>query len=617
MCGIAGILSTSFEQIQDGHLTKMNNAIAHRGPDGEGIWHNTKKNVLLGHRRLAIIDLSNAAAQPMHYLNRYTITYNGEIYNYIELKELLVKKGYQFNSKSDTEVILAAYDFWQEDCLRYFEGMFAFAIWDEAQQQIFAARDRFGEKPFYYHENDRYLVFASEMKSLWALGVQKSIDEKILLNYLALGHVQNASDKEQTFFNEIYSLPPAHYFKFSPSAKRLVIKKYWHLEKEKTIDITASEAVEKFNYLFTASIKKRLRCDVSLGTSLSGGLDSSSILTTLQQIKNNTQQVKSFSAVFPNFIKDESFNINLLSNKLNVENFKAQPTADDLIKDFEKLCYHQEEPFQSSSVYAQFKVFELAKQQQVKVLLDGQGADETLAGYHKYIHWFLQEVLSRHKASILQKQKKALHKNGLAFSWGLKNYFAAFFPLHTAILLEKKEYKKTIQQQDISADFIRLQRGREWEGIHKPIVTKLNDILHFNTTELGLEELLRYADRNSMAHGIEVRLPFLDHELVEFIFSLPSSFKINNGCTKWLLRTAMNNKIPNEIVWQKEKTGFEPPQQAWMENKTLQDYIHEAKKKLVTANILNPQVLHKKIIATTAHADNNYDWRYLCAAQII
>jgi asparagine synthase (glutamine-hydrolysing) len=614
MCGIAGILSTSLEQIAEVHLKKMTAAIAHRGPDGEGQWSNATKNVLLGHRRLAIIDLSDAAAQPMHYLNRYTITYNGEIYNYIELKELLQANGYTFQSKSDTEVILAAYDFWNQECLQYFDGMFAFAIWDEKEQQLFAARDRFGEKPFYYYETENYLFFASEMKALWAAGVPKITDEKMLLNYLALGHVQNCVDKEQTFFNEIYSLPPAHFFKYKPFGQKLVIKKYWRLDKEIKISISPEEAIEKFNELFIASVQKRLRSDVPVGTSLSGGLDSSSIIATLQELKINP---KTFSAVFPGFEKDEAAYINLLIDKFGIANFKTQPAADGLINDFEKLCYHQEEPFQSSSIFTQYKVFELTKQHNIKVLLDGQGADETLAGYHKYIQWYLQEVLSRHKLGAAEKEKKALLKNKMPFSWGLKNYFAAFLPMHAAMHLEKKEYQKIMHQPDIAPEFLELQRGREWEGIHKPVVTKLNDILHFNTTELGLEELLRYADRNSMAHGREVRLPFLDHQLVEFIFSLPSNLKIHDGWTKFLLRKAMDKKLPDEIVWRKDKVGYEPPQQQWMENKTLQEYIHEAKKRLVTAKILRQNVLDKKVNPKAAHADNNYDFRYLCAAQII
>ncbi|MBS1509679.1 MAG: asparagine synthase (glutamine-hydrolyzing) [Bacteroidetes bacterium] len=617
MCGIAGILSTADEIIAPVHIQKMTRALAHRGPDGEGFWANKNNAVVLGHRRLSIIDLSKAAAQPMHFGGRYTIVHNGEVYNYIELREQLEDKGYRFESRSDTEVILAAYDCWREECLKFFDGMFAFAIWDEKEQQLFAARDRFGEKPFYYYESDRYLVFASEMKALWAIGVDKTVEEKMLLNYLALGHVQNCADKEQTFFKDIYALPPAHYMTYFPAKQKMHIRKYWRVDKEIRINISAEDAIEKFSLLFSSSVNKRLRSDVAVGSSLSGGLDSSSVISTMHDLHFKPAEMKTFSAVFPGFEKDESVYIDALTASLGIKNFKVLPDVMGFINDFEKLCYYHEEPFQSSSIYAQYKVFELAQQQQVKVLLDGQGADETLAGYQRYIQWFLQETLSRNKIGAAQQERAALKKNGVPFNWGIKNYFAAFMPMHAAMMLEKNEYAKTIHQPDVHPDFIRLQRGKEWEGIHKPVVTKLNDILHYNTFEHGLEELLRYADRNSMAHGREVRLPFLDHKLVEFIFSLPSSFKIHDGWTKWILRKAMEKKLPANITWRKDKVGFEPPQQQWMENTTLQEYVHAAKKTLVDAHILKPAVLQKKIAPKAAHADANYDWRYLCAAQLL
>ena len=625
MCGIAGILlaDQGSEVFQTAdmltHLKKMTTGIAHRGPDGEGLWSNDKKNVFLGHRRLAVIDLSDAAAQPMHYQHRYRIVHNGEIYNYVEIRAHLLQKGYTFKSKSDTEVIAAAYDYWSENCVLQFDGMFAFVIWDELEQTLFAARDRFGEKPFYYYEDERHFIFASEMKALWAVGVEKCMDEKMMLNYLALGHVQNSLDKEQTFFKQIYSLPPAHFIKFNRKAFSLKLQSYWKLNKEIKIDISAADAIERFTELFETSVKRRLRSDVTTGTSLSGGLDSSSIISAITDLQSNRpdRQLKTFSAVFPGFEKDESAKINSIAGYAGIKNFKTIPDVDGLIRDFEKLCYHQEEPFQSSGIYAQYKVFELAKKEQVTVLLDGQGADEILAGYPRYIHWYIQEVLSRHKLGAAEKEKKLLLKNKYSFNWNLKNILAAFLPSHAAIQLEKNEYRKIIRHPHIHPDFIKSLIGHEWEGIHKPIVTKLNDILHFNTIEMGLEELLRFADRNSMAHSREVRLPFLYHELVEFIFSLPSRLKIHNGYTKWLLRQAMDNKLPAEIVWDTEKTGFEPPQQSWMENPVLQDYIHEARRKLVNANILSQKILDKKIEPGAAYSDNNFDWRYLCAAQII
>ena len=622
MCGIAGILLHAPNTIAPVHLKKMTDAIAHRGPDGEGQWSNASNTVHLGHRRLAVIDLSNHAAQPMSFASRYQIVYNGEIYNYIEIRSFLQNKGYRFTTQSDTEVILAAYDYWKEKCVQQFDGMFAFAIWDEKDEKLFAARDRFGEKPFYYYEDEENFIFASEMKALWAIGIDKKIDNKMLLNYITLGHVQNCIDKEQTFFEAIYSLPPAHYLSYQPKANQLSkITKYWTLNKEMKIDIQQADAIEKFTELFTQSVKRRLRSDVALGTSLSGGLDSSSIAYTINQLQKSSgataQKLQTFSAVFPGFENDESKYIQVVSADLQITNHQTVPKAVDLIKDFEKLCYHQEEPFSSSGIFAQYKVFELAKKHDVKVLLDGQGADEILAGYPKYIHWFLQEVLSRHKLGATQIERKAFRKNNQPFKWDINNIVAAFMPSHAAMHLEKLEYRKTISHPDISTDFLKLSQYQEWVGIHKPIVTKLNDILHFNITEMGLEELLRFADRNSMAHGREVRLPFLNHELVEFVFSLPSQLKMHDGWTKFLLRQTMNKKLPDEIVWRKEKIGFETPQKIWMEKTNVQEYIHEAKKKLANAGILTKAAVNKKIEPLAAHADKNYNWRYLCAAQVI
>ena len=619
MCGIAGILLHVPNTAAPVHLKKMTDTIAHRGPDGEGLWSNKKNTVHLGHRRLSIIDLSSRAAQPMGFANRYQIVYNGEIYNYIEIRSFLQNNGYSFSTQSDTEVILAAYDFWKEKCLQQFDGMFAFAIWDEKEEKLFAARDRFGEKPFFYYEDESNFIFASEMKALWSIGVDKKINNKMLLNYITLGHVQNCIDKEQTFFDDIYSLPPSHYLTYQPSSTQLSkITRYWNLNKEMKIDISAADAIENFSDLFTASVKRRLRSDVPVGTSLSGGLDSSSIAYTINQVKKNTgKNLQSFSAVFPGFKNDESKYIQTVSANLNITNYQTLPSALDLINDFEKLCYHQEEPFQSSGIFAQYKVFELAKKHDVKVLLDGQGADELLAGYPRYIHWYLQEVLSRHKLGATQIERRAFRRNNQPFRWDFKNVIAAFLPSHAAMQLEKLEYRKTISHPDISEDFLSLLKHQEWVGIHKPIVTKLNDILHFNITEMGLEELLRYADRNSMAHGREVRLPFLNHELVEFIFSLPSQLKMHDGWTKFLLRQAMDKKLPDEIVWRREKVGFEPPQKTWMEDHNVQDYIHEAKKKLANAGILTKNAVDKKPEPLPAHADKNYDWRYLCAAQAI
>ncbi len=612
MCGIAGIISPTGAGIE--RLKKMTDALAHRGPDGEGFWISSGGSMALGHRRLAIIDTSLAAAQPMHFANRYTIVHNGEIYNYIELREQLQKKGYRFVSQSDTEIILAAYDCWKEDCLQYFDGMFAFALWDEQDKKLFAARDRLGEKPFHYffNEGKGEFVFASEIKALWAAGVEKSIDNTMLLNYLSPGYVQNPADKAQTFFIGIYSLPPASYFTISLSAFTPAVKKYWEPHKIINHNITAEGAAEKLWQLLQTSVSRRLRSDVPLGTSLSGGIDSGAIAAILSQQVHSAY--KTFSAVFPGFENDESAKIKTVTAALHLSNYQTTPDAAGLIKDFEKLCYHQEQPFASASIYAQYKVFELAAQLGVTVLLDGQGADEILGGYSKYIHWYLQELWLGSKKDFTTA-KQALKKNAAAVNWGIKNKLAGYFPAMAAKQLTARVAKAQQQQPDINPDF--LMQYRNMETLQKPVIKNLNDALCFDTVQMGLEELLRYADRNSMAHGREARLPFLSHELVDFVFSLPAQFKINEGYSKWILRKCLDKMLPAEIVWQTKKTGFEPPQQQWMEDATLEEYVQEAKGQLVKQGILNKQVLQKKVQPKAAHDADNFDWRYLTAARTL
>lgn len=620
MCGIAGIITLNNNLINEPVLRRMNLSLAHRGPDGEGLWRNDANTAGFAHRRLSIIDLTDGGAQPMHYLGRYSIVYNGEIYNYRELKSDLQKAGYFFRTQSDTEVILAAYDFYKEQCVKYFDGMFAFAIWDERDRTLFTARDIFGEKPFYYYRNEEVFIFASEMKALWAAGLDKSADEKMMINYLALGYVQNAADKSQTFFKHISSLPPAHYGILSLSDMEYAVIRYKDFNKENIIKISEQDATEQFQGLLQSSVARRLRSDVPVGTSLSGGLDSSSIAYLINNIQKKTKAnpgFKTFSAVFPGFEKSEEKYIAEVAAKFDLESFTVSPSANDLMDDLAKLSWHQDEPFTSSSIYAQYKVYELARKNNIKVLLDGQGADETLAGYTKYLNWYMQELTGHNKFFPARREKAALKRNSIPMKWGVKNLLASYLPSHAALALEKIEFKKISQSQFINANLMQEVKGKEWLGIYKPVVTKLNDILYFNTMQHGLEELLRYADRNSMAHGTEVRLPFLSADLVSFLFSLPSCLKIKNGFTKSILRKAMDKKLPDSIVWRTEKVGFEPPQKSWMQNKKVQDLFYEAKEKLVKEKILKPAILDRDITPLGAHEDNNADWRYLSLAHIL
>ena len=616
MCGLTGIISFEPGSFDAEAVRKMTAVLAHRGPDGESLWSNDTGNVTFGHRRLAIIDLSEKGIQAMHYESRYTIIYNGEIYNYVEIREQLELKGYRFQTQSDTEVILAAYSCFKESCLELFDGMFALAIWDEHQQSFFAARDRFGEKPFYYFYDDanHRLYFASEIKALSAGGVSTSIRNDMLLTYLSLGSVDDPVDSEATFYNQIKQIPAAHFLVFDLTRKRISLKRYWALNKDNQVSISEEKAIETFSNLFTTSVTRRLRSDVPLGTSLSGGLDSSAVCAIIHTRTPNIRR-KTFSSVFPGFMKDESIHIKKVTEAFQLENYTVSPTAEEFTNDFEKLLFHHEYPISSASVYLQYRVFQLAKQHHVKVLLDGQGADEILAGYTRYIHWFLQELVDKNKFSEFNYQKKKLHENKVPFQWGWKNYIAAKFPAASKANLENKQARSIQANADLEVSFVKEYFNKAF--IYKPSVSKLNDLLYFTTCESGLTELLRYADRNSMAHGREVRLPFLNHELVEFIFSLPSNFKIQKGWTKWILRKSVEDKLPAEIVWRKDKIGFEPPQKSWMENKLVIDYLYESKKTLVRNKVLRPSVLTKKNQPHDAYAADTIDWRYLVAGKLL
>ena len=610
MCGIAGILSPNPSNISPGRLQKMTEAIAHRGPDGEDTWLSPSGLIGLGHRRLAIIDLSPAGAQPMHYADRYTIVHNGEIYNYLELRNILSSKGYTFSSRSDTEVILAAYDHYGPDCLQYFDGMFAFAIWDEKEGKLFAARDRFGEKPFFFHRDGDQFLFASEMKALWAAGIKKESNNRLIFNFITIGYTQNPGNGFETFYLGISKLPPRHYLIYHARTGEMKSSSYWDISIDSSHEPGEESAIRQFSGLLAASVKRRMRSDVDLGTSLSGGLDSSAVVATIFAQKDHPKKLPTFSAVFPGFEKDESYFIRQVAGHFPIDNYTTTPGALDLIRDLERLIWHQEEPFGSSSIYAQFKVFGLARQHGVKVLLDGQGADELLAGYHKYYHWYWQE-LYRNDKKAFALELEAARESGVDDRWTWRNRLAANLPVYAGIFLKKKRKSQQLRSKDLSEEFIR-HFGISYYDI--PHFDKLSGVLYYNTLMNGMEELLRYADRNSMAHGVEVRLPFLDHELVEYLFSLPSNYKIREGWTKWLLRVSMEAALPKEITWRKDKTGFEPPQLAWMQDPVLQDYLHEARRNLVKAGILQPAVLHKKIQPHDAHAAENNDWRYLVTA---
>lgn len=551
MCGIVGKINFTLDQVDVVELKKMTDQLIHRGPDGEGHWVSSTANVGLGHRRLSIIDLSDNAKQPFHYLEKYVITFNGEIYNYQELREELIGQGYTFNSMSDTEVILAAFDFWKEKCLNRFDGMFAFVIYDKETRKSFCARDRFGEKPFFYHKSEMSFSFASEMKALWAIGIGKIADTEMVDNFRDKNITFSKEDLSRTFYRGIKKLPHAHYMWVFPEG-RTEIEKYWDINLNNSFTGTFEEAKNKFSKLLQISVERRLRSDVPVGSSLSGGLDSSIIVAEIsRQIKENPISQFTFSAKFPGFEKDESRFAEMVVDHLDkIEGVSVYPSKESLVDNLDLILKHQEEPIGSASIHSQWEVYKSAKSK-VTVMLDGQGADEFLAGYlplqkfyHKQLLWHNQEKYKSEVAAYKVKQKSSL----MPTIEGERE---------TARMKLGRLKRKTLgQSPDYPKDYLK---------------QRLYDL----TMKGSLQELLRYADRNAMSHSIETRLPFLFHELVEFCFSLPDEFLINDAWSKYILRVAYADTLPNEIIWRKEKVGFEPPQKKWFNNESSGSYTND------------------------------------------
>lgn len=610
MCGIAGAVSRRGKPINEQRLEAAGTTLAHRGPDGTGFWLAEDGAMALAHRRLSILDTTSCAAQPMRYLH-YVIVHNGEIYNYIELKKELAQKGYCFGSNSDTEVIVAAFDAYGKACVQHFDGAFAFAIWDLQKDCLFAARDRFGEKPFFFFTDAEQLVFASELKALWQYGIAKKPNLAMLYNFLTIGYTSNPTDPQETFYTNIHKLPAASYLTYAVATNTVRIETYWQLQLFQK-PITEEAAIAQFNDLLANSVQKRLRSDVAIGTSLSGGLDSSAIVALCAQQASEQYSHNSFTAVFPGFEKNEQLFAEQVALQFGLKQFQIPITENELLQHIDAVAFHQEEPFTSASVVAQYSVYHKAKEAGVTVLLDGQGADEILAGYSKYYPWYWQQL---YREKSLKKSGELAHARamGILKPFGIKEKTAALLPQFALSMQQTLRAKKAANTPYLNRDFAFANKANLYYSL--PATPDLNGALYFNTVVNGLEELLRYADRNSMAHGVEVRLPFLNHHLVEFLFSLPAHFKIHQGWTKWLLRKSLEYTLPQNIVWRKAKVGFEPPQKAWMQHKAVQERLMEGKKELVQEQILSPKAL-QQFTPTDAYAANAADWRAWSASYL-
>lgn len=551
MCGINGFTWADEELIR-----KMNLAIRHRGPDDEGIY--VDKNISLGHVRLAVIDLSPKGHQPMKYEKdgkEVWIVFNGEIYNFKEIRKELGERGYSFNSNTDTEVILASYLEWGFDCVKKFNGMWAFAIYDRAENILFLSRDRFGIKPLYYYY-DNNLIFSSEIKGLLVHSIERQPNDAVVFDFLYYNLLDHTED---TFFEGIKRLMPGHNAVFNFTTRKLRVWRYYDLEK-RIKDNKENPNPKRLRELFFNAVKRRLIADVPVGSCLSGGLDSSSIVCVMRQLEPKIE-IKTFSLVFPGLSIDESKYQRVVVEKCNVKWFRTTFTARDILRDLEDLIWTQEEPFPTLSIYGQYRIMKLAHENNMKVLLDGQGSDEILAGYHYFFGYYYYELFKKLKWGRLIREMIAYIQNTGSFN--APKYFLG-------LLLPKRIQKWLLNRNlYLSEEFIeKFKHSNDLRFQRKSLNKALIDAV-INT----LPRLLRFEDKNAMRWSIESRLPFLDPELVEYVLSTPPDSKIKNGITKGILRKSLKNIVPDMILSRTDKIGFKTPDEDMANALEIREFI--------------------------------------------
>ncbi len=557
MCGICGIIRFDHQTVSQAPLKSMMQIMKHRGPDDEGMF--IDENVGLGFVRLSIIDLSPAGHQPMLSDDkRYIMVFNGEIYNYIELREELIKKGHHFNTQTDSEVLLKSYIEWGESCLNRFNGMWAFMIFDRQLNKCFVARDRFGIKPFYYILNENFFAFCSEIPPLISILDHKpKPDYQSIFDFL----VFNRTDQtESTFFFEVKKLQHAQQLSITNS---ILSTKKWYNLRERVLSTDAFKTPLEFKELLSSSIGLRMRSDVPVGVCLSGGLDSSSIVSVLL-MDYYIKDLKTFSAIYQKgqfgdeteFIQEyEPFLQNM---------FYTTPDASSLKNDLHEFIIAHGEPIPATGPYAQYKVMKLAKNN-VVVTLDGQGADEMLAGYPYFFGYYFKELIKKGHLGRLCKQifkYITLHRSLIGIQSLI--YFLLSAKIRIKLSIINKGY--------LNKEFINKYKGRTAISSHLHESESLNDALidHF---EYKLEHLLKWEDRNSMWFSIEARVPYIDYRLVEKILASPSELKIKNGMTKTLLRESMKGILPEKIRIRIDKIGFGTPQAEWFRTEQWQKIV--------------------------------------------
>lgn len=550
MCGVGGMVGGIGPDDADA-LRRMAAAMAHRGPDGEGVWHD--RDAGLAFRRLAIIDLDPRSDQPLH-LGPLHLVFNGEIYNYRELRDELRGLGHAFATEGDGEVLLHAWAQWGEDALPRFNGMFAFAVWDDAVRTLVLATDRFGEKPLYWAEHDGRLLFASDVRAL--LQVAPTLNaprHEALGSYVARGLLPPIGE---SFFAGVQRLPGSHLLRWRDG--RTQTARWWE-PRPVAVPDRYEEAVAEVRSLLLDAIRLRLRSDVPVGSSLSGGVDSSAIVGLAAQLAGDHRR-HAFTARFPGFEKDEWGHASAVAQAAGVvEHHEIVPTADELLDDLDALVLDQEEPFGSTSIYAQWRVMRAAREAGVTVLLDGQGADELFAGYPGIRGWARRSMGPRGLFDGL---------TGADRGEVLTSFGAEYLPARVA-RSHRRRIASPYAAPAVVEDAVRTDVPQAGGG------DPLRRELLRQAFHTSLPGLLRYADRNSMAHSREVRLPFLDHRLAELALSLPASFLVRDGFTKKVLRDAVADVVPPAVLARRDKVGYATPQQLWFATDAFRTHIAE------------------------------------------
>ena len=563
MCGIAAILSLDGRPVEQPVLERMTASLVHRGPD-EGRTY-ISGPVGLGFRRLSILDLSPAARQPMASEDGdLVLIFNGEIFNYIELREELTSRGHRFRSTGDTEVLLRAYREWGRDCLPKLNGMWAFLIHDRRRGVLFGARDRFGVKPLYRYRNGPSLFWASEIKAIRACGAYTgAIDWETAANFL---HQSRLDDRESSFYAGITQIPAGTAFEVNGEG-RTSDWRYWSLDQLPAID--TRDPIASFRDLFEDSVRLRMRSDVALGVSLSGGLDSSSIICATARLKQQADEpdqkpLLAFSYMAPEF--DEAKYIDEILKQTGAQVKRLETSPGLLWERLPEVLRYQDEPVHSLTAVVGFELMRLAASHGIRVILNGQGADETIGGYFSYFMDYWRELLAGGR---------------LVTAWGeIRDYAAAHDRDPSRLTLAALQnlcwwqlgrmpaYRRlshSWRQRNLERDrwFLADLAGRTSPASVRT-ASGLNAALKQSVSASPLPLYLRIEDRNSMAHSIEARLPFLDYRLVSLALGLEAEWKMRGGANKFLLREAMRQRIPESVRVRKDKMGFPTPAGKWL-----------------------------------------------------